>query len=103
MLDIITGSSAGGINGALLTAAMVEGCKLEAGFVRNRWLDLGDLSMILRDEEDQSPISLMDGVKFHEQLLTTFGAVLGSDETAPGFEACGPRASSPRPQPQAST
>ncbi len=90
VLDILTGSSAGGINGALLAAAMVEGRKLDAGFVRDRWLDLGDLSTILRDEEEQSPTSLMDGVKFHEQLLTAFGAVLGSDETAAGFEACGP-------------
>jgi predicted acylesterase/phospholipase RssA len=90
VLDILTGSSAGGINGALLAAAMVEGRRLDADFVRERWLDLGDLSKILRNEQEQSPISLMDGVEFHEHLLTTFKAVLGSDDTVAGVGRCGP-------------
>ena len=90
VLDILTGSSAGGINGALLAAAMVEGRRLDADFVRDCWLDLGDLSKILREEEDPSPTSLMDGVEFHEQLLTTFRGVLGSDEDVPGYKQCGP-------------
>jgi predicted acylesterase/phospholipase RssA len=90
VFDILTGSSAGGINGALLAAAMVEGRRLDAGFVRRRWLDLGDLGKILRDENEQSPTSLMDGVEFHERLLTTFQAVLGTDDDAPGTKDCDP-------------
>src|ERR1700742_5110848 len=38
VLDVMSGASAGGINGALLAAAIVNGRRLEADFVRNQLL-----------------------------------------------------------------
>jgi predicted acylesterase/phospholipase RssA len=88
VIDILTGASAGGINGALLGAAMVKQRQLDTEFVRNRWLELGDLSQILRDTAESTPPSLMRGDRFHENLLATFHGVLGSDPEAPGYQAC---------------
>lgn len=72
VIDILTGASAGGINGALLSAAMVNESPLTPDFVRERWLDLGDLSRLLRATTDEEPVSLMDGEMFYEELLRTF-------------------------------
>jgi hypothetical protein len=81
-VDILTGASAGGVNGALLAAAMVSGRRLHPRFVRERWLDLGDLSRLLRDPAEQSPRALMDGDMFHDELLRAFLAVRGESEPA---------------------
>jgi predicted acylesterase/phospholipase RssA len=77
VIDILSGASAGGINGALLSAAMVKGRRLSPDFIRNRWLELGDLSKILHDPQDPEPTSLMDGKTFHEGLLTSFQELEG--------------------------
>lgn len=90
VIDILTGASAGGINGALLGAAMVKGRELDPGFVRGSWLDLGDLSQLLHDPADTSPTALMDGKMFHEELLSAFKAVLGTDSRVPGYGECSP-------------
>ena len=76
-LDILTGASAGGVNGALLGAAMVSGRRLHPRFVRERWLDLGDLSLLLQDPARNAPEALMDGDLFHGELLRAFLAVRG--------------------------
>jgi predicted acylesterase/phospholipase RssA len=89
VIDILTGASAGGINGALLSAAMVKGRRLEVGFVRERWLKLGDLSKILYPATKDDPPSLMDGKEFYDVLLDTFKGVLGVPG-AKGYEACEP-------------
>lgn len=88
VVDILTGASAGGINGALLSAAMVSGRKLEAGFVRNQWLDLGDLGDLLYPPTKDDPPALMNGELFHDRILRAFEGVLGVDEDAPGYEEC---------------
>ena len=96
VIDILTGASAGGINGALLGAAMVSGRQLEPGFVRQRWLDLGDLSQLLHDPAEEAPTALMDGEMFHEELLSTFEAVLGTNDAAPGYVESTPPQSLPK-------
>jgi predicted acylesterase/phospholipase RssA len=78
-VDVLTGTSAGGINAALLGAATAHGRRLEPDFVREKWIELGDLTAMLRDPEEESPTSLMDGGEFYDGLLTTFKALLGSD------------------------
>jgi predicted acylesterase/phospholipase RssA len=88
VIDILTGASAGGINGALLSAAMVSGNRLDAGFVRSQWLDLGDLSDLLYPTTKEDPQALMDGELFHKRLLRAFEAVLGVDPGAPGYAEC---------------
>ncbi|MFL5873629.1 MAG: DUF3376 domain-containing protein [Solirubrobacterales bacterium] len=78
-IDILTGTSAGGINAALLGAATAHQRRLEPDFVREKWIELGDLTAMLRDPEEESPASLMDGGEFYEGLLATFKTLLGSD------------------------
>lgn len=80
VIDILTGSSAGGVNGALLSAAMVKGRGLEPDFVRERWLDLGDLSRLLHPTTEPGPRSLMQGELFHTDLLKTFKQILGVEQ-----------------------
>jgi predicted acylesterase/phospholipase RssA len=77
VIDVMTGSSAGGINGALLAAAMTTGGSIEPGFVRDRWLKLGDFSELLQPLSNGRPESLMRGDYFAEELARTFKAVMG--------------------------
>ena len=77
VIDVMTGSSAGGINGALLAAAMTTGGSLEPDFVRERWLDLGDFSTLLQPLSNGRPESLMRGDWFAQQLGSTFAEVMG--------------------------
>jgi predicted acylesterase/phospholipase RssA len=87
VVDILTGSSAGGINATLLAAAMVRGRQLHPAFIRERWVKLGDLGDILHSATEESPTALMDGQKFYDGLLETFKAVLGTDPQAAGYAA----------------
>ena len=89
-IDILTGSSAGGINGGLLGAAMVSGRRLDPNFLRSSWLDLGDLTSLLHGSAEQEPRSLMQGKRFHEGLLGAFDCVLGSGGQEIWREACRP-------------
>ncbi len=88
VFDILTGASAGGINGALLGAAMVKGRRLETKFVRDQWLDLGDLGDLMYPASAEEPASLMDGKLFHERLRKAFEGVLGVNKQVPGYEDC---------------
>jgi hypothetical protein len=90
VIDILTGSSAGGINGGLLGAAMVSGRRLDPDFLRSSWLDLGDLTSLLHGSAEQEPRSLMQGKRFHEGLLGAFDCVLGSGGQKIWREACRP-------------
>ncbi|HET7443087.1 MAG TPA: DUF3376 domain-containing protein [Solirubrobacterales bacterium] len=78
VIDILTGTSAGGINGALLGAAIATRGKLDADLVRNSWIELGDLGQILQDPNADAPTALMDGEKFHAELLGVFEKLLES-------------------------
>lgn len=89
VFDVLTGTSAGGINGALLGAAIAKRRKLDPAFIRERWIKLGDLSAILHESGFESPTALMDGEKFHTHLLVTFEGLLGTKEVA-GYEESAP-------------
>jgi patatin-related protein len=58
-VDILSGTSAGGINAALLASSRVTGSDL--GGLRDLWLDLGALTDLLRDPRDKSTPSLLYG------------------------------------------
>ncbi|MGI8593309.1 MAG: patatin-like protein [Solirubrobacteraceae bacterium] len=72
VVDVMSGTSAGGINGALLAAALASGHALEPEFLRNRWLELGDFAKLLQPLNARGPTALMRGEYFAEQLTTTF-------------------------------
>jgi predicted acylesterase/phospholipase RssA len=58
-VDVITGSSAGGLNGALLAMAMAHESDLES--LREVWMDQGSLDLLLREASDGDPPSLLQG------------------------------------------
>ena len=59
--DVLSGTSAGGINAALLGLASVTGVDL--GGLRDLWLTTGSMDMLLRDPGEPNPPSLMQGDK----------------------------------------
>jgi hypothetical protein len=83
VIDVMSGTSAGGINGALLATAISHGRRLPAGFVRDRWLRLGDVSTLLQPTSTADPQSLMQGQLFHDDLLTAFDALCSDPATEP--------------------
>jgi predicted acylesterase/phospholipase RssA len=85
VLDILTGASAGGVNGALLGAAMKARRRLHPKFVRDSWIRLGDISRLLHETSEEEPRSLMQGELFHKDLVKAFRTLLG-DEAGPGEE-----------------
>ncbi|GHH88178.1 patatin-like protein [Streptomyces capitiformicae] len=58
-VDVLSGTSAGGINAAVLGLANVRGCDL--GGLRALWLEEGALGSLLRDLSEQKPPSLLKG------------------------------------------
>jgi patatin-related protein len=60
-VDILSGTSAGGINGTLLAWSRVRGSDL--GGLREIWMDLGALTELLRDPTDKMTSSLLYGDK----------------------------------------
>lgn len=58
-IDVITGTSAGGLNGALLGYAVTQGTGV--GGLRALWLKLGALEKLLRQPTQPNPTSLMLG------------------------------------------
>jgi patatin-related protein len=58
-VDVLSGTSAGGINAALLASSRVTGSDL--GGLRDLWLDLGALTDLLRDPRDKNTPSLLYG------------------------------------------
>ena len=83
VIDIMSGTSAGGINGALLAGAMANGRSLEPDFLRERWLELGDFSELLQPLSASNPTAVMRGSYFADELDKTFEALLDG-ATAPG-------------------
>jgi predicted acylesterase/phospholipase RssA len=81
VVDLMSGASAGGINGALLGAAICHGSCLAPGFVRKKWLELGDFGALLHPTSNISPRSLMQGELFTKRLKDTFDGLTSTDST----------------------
>ncbi|OXM51305.1 DUF3376 domain-containing protein [Amycolatopsis alba] len=69
-VDVIAGTSAGGLNGALLASHLVYGMRFDDG-IRDIWLKLGDLESLTRHPKDKIPPSLLDGDGGFYQRLTS--------------------------------
>ncbi|MFG2996991.1 patatin-like protein [Streptomyces sp. NPDC048340] len=67
-IDMLSGTSAGGINGALLGLARAK--SLDLGPLREFWLESGSFEKLLRDPKERKPPSLLqgNGVLFKELL-----------------------------------
>jgi predicted acylesterase/phospholipase RssA len=82
VIDLMSGSSAGGINGALLAAAIHRRRRLDPDYIREQWMSLGDFGRLLRKTSDPEPTSLMNGAYFHESLSGIFEELLERAEPA---------------------
>jgi patatin-related protein len=72
-IDVIAGTSAGGINGGFLALGLVHGCDLTG--LRDLWQDQGALSTLLRNPRQKDQPSLLRGEYFHQELEKAYGKV----------------------------
>jgi patatin-related protein len=84
VVDIMSGSSAGGINGAMLAGVVARGLTIDVDFLRTRWIELGDFSELLQRLNAPSPTSLLRGDYFYKELLKVFEGLLTADEDGGG-------------------
>jgi predicted acylesterase/phospholipase RssA len=87
VIDILSGASAGGLNGALLAAAIRKGRRLPPSLLRREWIDIGDFLGLLQPMSRRDPPSLMRGGSsiddqgvFYKSLRPMFAAILDTDE-----------------------
>jgi len=84
--DVLSGTSAGGINAALLGLASVTG--MDLGELCALWLNAGAMDILLRDPGEPNPPSLMQGDKVLFSKLNTgihdfYDAATKAKDTAP--------------------
>ncbi len=65
-VDVIAGTSAGGLNGILLAAAIARGASLDG--LRELWIEAGQMSASALFRPQDNPQSLMDGDFFHQKI-----------------------------------
>ncbi len=86
-VDLIAGSSAGGINGAALGAAIGAGkpLRVEAGKpLRDLWVSVGDFTELLRPVSDAQPPSVLRGDDYMlPHIQAAFTAILGTGPAVP--------------------
>ena len=81
VVDLVSGTSAGGLNGALLGAAMAGRIGPSLVSLRELWLKEGDFEKLLRRTSVENPPSLMDGDGyFLPRLREAFTALLPRDD-----------------------
>ena len=77
-VDVVSGTSAGGVNGALLAAAVARRKPLTR--LRDLWLDVASFSALLRSPYAKDPPSLLKGDDyFTTQLQSAFRDLLGEE------------------------
>jgi predicted acylesterase/phospholipase RssA len=83
-VDVIAGASAGGINGALLAAAIQGGEPLHGpdGPLRETWIRIGDLAALTRSTREPDPPSVLRGDEYFLQPLEDVIDGLLKEETA---------------------
>lgn len=88
IIDIISGTSAGGINGIFLAKALTNGQSIDA--LQELWIKEGDLALLINDQQsvekplalNKPPASLLNSQRMYLKLLEAFD----------GMETTGPRA-----------
>jgi patatin-related protein len=81
-LDVLAGASAGGLNAALLAAALLYGVPFAR--YRDVWLDVADLRALLRDPAERAPQSVLRGDDyFLAQMEQRLGGLLAERLAAP--------------------
>lgn len=84
-VDVVSGTSAGGINGAFLALGQVYGTMLDP--LRAVWLERGAFDSLLRDPYQPNPNSLLRGNEyFLQRLREAFAQIRGSGEVQPAAQ-----------------
>lgn len=89
VVDIISGTSAGGINGVFLAKALAAGASLDK--LAALWVDEGDIHKLLNDKESafdkngrsELPTSLLNSRRMYSKLLDAFDAMDDDRQTRP--------------------
>lgn len=83
LLDVLAGTSAGGLNAAFLAAASLDPTNADLSGMRNIWLDVAGLESyvdggdeLLRDPGDKNVDSILDGELFFRKLQESILALL---------------------------
>ena len=79
VIDVISGSSAGGINGLFLAKALTTGADLEP--LKDLWIQKGDLETLVNSENDK-PLSMLDSNYYETQLREALERITPSSPTA---------------------
>ena len=80
-MDIISGTSAGGVNGIMLAYALAN--KRSFSPCAELWLDDGDIQKLMSTQNDPEPGSILDSDYYQDRLATCFGTSLVPDSSAP--------------------
>ena len=94
-IDIISGTSAGGINGVFLAKALAHDLELDP--IIDLWVQSGDLALLLNDPQSataslpppvEPPASLLNGEHMYRRLLDAFDRMEKTPATPSRFEPC---------------
>ena len=89
-IDVLAGTSAGGINAALL--GLVNARRLDLSRLRDIWLRAGDFARLLRDANEDSPPSLLKGDgQMLAELAKGIGEIIGDQQPLKEDEKPQPR------------
>ena len=83
-IDVIAGTSAGGINGGFLALGLVHGCDLIR--LRDLWQNSGSLSTLLRHPRQKDQPSVLRGEYFHEELAKAYAGIWPERSGVPAAE-----------------
>jgi patatin-related protein len=92
-VDVLSGTSAGGINAALLGLSSAAGVDLAK--LRDLWLDAGSMDALLRDPGEPNPPSLMQGDKVLFNKLAQGITTLYQNGCDPGLASPTPTVDTP--------
>lgn len=81
VIDIISGTSAGGVNGIMLAYALAN--KRMFAPSAGLWRDQGDIQALLRKQNDAEGSSILDSHYYQQKLASCFADGLISDRLAP--------------------
>ncbi|MBI4133572.1 patatin-like protein [Candidatus Uhrbacteria bacterium] len=85
-VDVVAGTSAGGINGLLLAAALESGAEFKSS--ADLWRRLGDFGDLLRPvSEAEEARSLLSGESYYGELVRAFEGICRMDD--PAYESPG--------------
>lgn len=89
VVDILSGTSAGGINGIFLAKALANGQDISG--LENLWIEEGDIKTLINDKKSvekplslqDPPASLLNSQRMYLELLKAFDSMEESDSATP--------------------